>query len=173
MKSFILFAKIVFFLGVFGFILIGCKDNSKNDKATNKTDAYATIQLEDGQTIDLEVKRQKGFLSSPTNFTANMTDYGLVIMLRLDTNDQDIKEKEYENPQADLAIMNVNKDGPLDETYRSYFTNEDGNEGETKLTLTSIAEDHSEGTFRGILYSTNHKKAVIEGKFITKRKKKK
>lgn len=165
-------------LGVLGMLLLSCKDTSEHKGATDQTtktkhksDAYATIHLDDGSTIDLDVRRQSGKVSSSTSLTANLSDYGLIVMLRLKTHDQPIKEKDYTNPEADMTIKNVTKDGPLDEEYRSYYyTDADGNEGSTKITITELSEDHSEGSFSGTLYSKSHRKMTVEGKFNTKKK---
>jgi|GEM_PF-6456472 hypothetical protein len=171
--------RLVMLLGIFGLILVGCKDNSKNKNTTDddsssktetKNDAYATIQMDDGSTIEMKISKQKGGLGSPTKFSANMTDYKLMVMLKL-INSEPIKNKTYKNSGVSLTIASVNKKSALDEMYRSWhFKSADGKEGQAKITFISISKTHAEGTFTGTLYSKSHRKVTIEGKFMTKRK---
>lgn len=173
--------KLLLLLCVSGLILGSCKDNSEKEllgektvstKTENTVEAYVTLHLEGGQTIELNPRRQSGTISS-TRLNVNMSDFGLLLMLRLHDNKEAIEEKEYTDPRADIAIKNIAKDGALEEEYRSYYyESKEGKEGDTRMKITSIGENHAEGTFTGTLYSKSNKKATIEGKFNIKKKKK-
>lgn len=173
--------RLLLLLGIFGLILIGCKDNSKKDESTanntllkteKQNDTYVTVDLDDGSTVEMKVKRQSGNARSPNILNVNMTDYSLLVILRLRSRNTPIEEKGYEDPDADITLKNVKKNGPIDEEYRSYYyKNENGQEGETKITVTYRGENHTEGTFTGTLYSKSHKKAIIRGKFNIQKKK--
>lgn len=155
-------------LGVFGLLLVGCKNNANNE---NSADAHATIQLNDGSPIEFKPTMLMGGMNSPTTIRANMSDMKVTFMLVLKSSkDKPIEEgKVYENSRAQISLVNT-KDKPLDETYRSYhYKSEDGEEGEAKITVTSLGEENSEGTFSGTLYSKSHKKVVVEGKFTNKK----
>lgn len=169
-------------LGIFAFILVGCKDTSKTENGTNntsspktekKTNANATIQLDDGRTIEMKDKRPRGNSNAPSRFTVNISD-DLILMVQLDAYDTNLETKAYDEPTvATLVLTSISHDGPIGkEAYRSYNDNADGKEGEAKITLTSFKNSHAEGTFKGTLYSQNHKKAVVEGAFNTSWKKK-
>lgn len=152
------------------FIFTGCENNSKNG---NKKEVYAHIQLEDGSTIDFKPSMLMGGANSPTTVGANMSDLKSTIMISIRKGENEpIEEgKIYDGISAQISISNTG-DKPLDETYRSYhFKSEDGEEGEAKITVTSLGKNHSEGTFKGTLYSKSHKKIVVEGKFTNKKKK--
>lgn len=169
MKTFQLKFKTLAFLLLFSFIFTGCKNNSKNG---NKKEAYAQIQLDDGSTIDFKPSMFMGGANSSTTVGANMSDLNSTIMLSIRRpDDKPIKEgKVYDGRSAQISISNT-QDGPLDEMYRSYhFKSEDGEEGEAKITVTALGENHSEGTFKGTLYSKSHKKIVVEGKFTNEKK---
>lgn len=167
-------------LGIFAFILTGCKDNSKNENGTDGTlssktetgtGSYAIIHLDDGRDIKLNAKKMIGQEFSTKLPTASLTDYSLLLMLRLDYLENPIEEKSYEVPHANMTLQNVKNDGPLAEVYRTQYKSADGEAGKTTITITSIDDNHSEGTFKGTLYSETHKKAIVEGKFTVKRKK--
>lgn len=170
----------LFLLCIVGLTLTACKDTSEKNLSAEKTDstktknkvkAYVTIHLEDGQTIELNPRRQAGTIN-PTSLNVNISDFGAIVMLRLHDNKEAIEEKDYTDPRADIAIKNVTKDGALEEEYRSYYyESKDGKEGDTQMKITSIGENHAEGTFTGTLYSKSNKKATIEGRFNIDKKK--
>jgi len=174
--------RLVMLLAIFGLILVSCKDNSKNENATDddssskteaKNGAYATVHMDDGSTIEMKLfVKQKGGLGSPTKFSANMTDNNLMVLLNL-TNSEPIKAKTYENSGLKLSVTSLKKKRGLDEMYRSWhFKSTDGKVGDAKVTFTTINKTNAEGTFSGTLYSKSHRKATVEGKFEIKRKKK-
>lgn len=171
--------RLILLLGIFTVIMTGCKDNTKNEngtdeKASSKTEtetgSYAIIHLDDGRDIELNAKSISGQAFSPKLPTASLTDYSLLLMLRLNFLENPVEEKSYDEPYANITLQNVKNDGPLTEVYRTQYKSADGKEGKTTITITSIGDTHSEGTFSGTLYSKNHKKAVIEGKFNIKKK---
>lgn len=170
----------IFLICIASLLLSGCKDTSEKDisaknnvsEKQSAADAYVTIHLEDGRTIELDPRRQSGIINSK-RLNVNLSDYGIIVMLRLHDNNEAVEEKDYTDPRADIAIKNVAKDGALDEEYRSYYyEDQDGNEGKTQINITSFGENHAEGTFTGTLYSKSQKKATVEGKFSIKTKKK-
>ncbi|MDQ7917941.1 hypothetical protein RBU60_10170 [Mesonia sp. MT50] len=184
--------RLMILLGIFGFLLVGCKDNSKTENAADdaslsrtkndtdntsssktkkKTGAYATITFDDGRrTIEMEARSQQGILSLPTKFEGNMTDYKIIVIIEL-KDSEPLQNKIYEKG-AYLSISNMKGKIPLDEKYQSnHNKSEDGKRGHAEIKITSISKTHAEGTFTGTLYSKSHRKATIEGKFITKRKK--
>ena len=166
-------------LVVLSLFLYGCKDNPKNEesKASTNTetivnieegDNYATIHLEDGSTINLKPSSQTGHTNGPSQFTASLTDFEMVVNLQLTSADGPIEEKTYESPEAGITVKIVGENSPLKEEYGSFFyINENGEEGDAILEINTIGENHSEGTFSGTLYSKSGKKATIEGKFKT------
>ncbi|AFL81565.1 hypothetical protein Aeqsu_2102 [Aequorivita sublithincola DSM 14238] len=171
--------RLILLLGIFTIIITGCKNNSKtengtDDTSTSKTEtgngSYAIIHLDDGRDIELDAKTISGKAFSPNLPTASLTDYSLLLLLRLNFLENPVEEKSYDVPYANITLQNVKKDGPLTEVYRTQYKSADGKEGKTTITITSIGDTHSEGTFSGTLYSKNHKKAVIEGKFNIKKK---
>lgn len=147
-----------------GLSFTSCKNDSKNDP---DTEAHAIIHKEDGSSIEFSPKMIVGGVSSPETVTANMSDMKLTFMIALrSSKDEPIEEgKVYDNIKSQISIINTT-DATLDETYRSYyFKSEDGEEGSAKITVTSLGEEHAEGTFSGTLYSKSHKKINIEGSF--------
>lgn len=181
--------RLVLLLGLFTLIMTGCKDTSKNEsvaddtsssktesdtdntsssKTEKKTGAYATIKFDDGRTIEMEARSQKGFLGLPNKFEGNMTDYKVIVMIEL-RDSEPLQNKTYEKG-AFLSISNMQGDIPLEESFGSNNKNEDGKQGDAKIKITSISKTHAEGTFTGTLYSKSHRKATIEGKFVTKSK---
>lgn len=174
---------LILLLGIAILIMTGCKDNTKNEneadtntssKIEKKNDTYAIIHLDDGSEIKMKDKRPSGNSNAPSRLTANISDNGMIIMLKLNTYKTPLEDRVYEDPlEGQIVLTSVSHDGPLGkEAYRSTGTSEDGKEGEVKITLISHGENHSEGTFKGTLYSQNHKQAVVEGKFITNKRKK-
>lgn len=171
--------RLLLVIGLFGILLIACKNESKNETEVNKTlvsknnknaGAQATIQLDDGSTLEMKERKPRGNSNAPSRFTVNITDLdGVIIMLKLDANDTPLEETSYEkSPNATLVLTSTSSVGALgSESYRSYNEDADGNEGEAKITLTSFGNNQAEGNFKGILYSPSHKKASIEGNFST------
>lgn len=175
--------RLLLALGISGLVLLGCKNSSENEneidsksspKIENNDKGYALIQLEDGTSIELKSPKQSGNSNAPSRLTANINKDGLVILLTLDRSDTPLEDKVYEDPlEAQITLTSISNDGPLGkEAYRSFNTDKEGKEGKVKITLLSHGEYHSKGTFEGVLYSGNHKKATIKGKFNTKKKKK-
>lgn len=175
--------RLVLLLGISILIMTGCKDISKNESDTDtntsskiekKNDTYAIIHLDDGREIEMKDKRPSGNSNAPSRLTANISENGMIIMLKLDTYKTPLEDRVYEDPlEGQIVLTSISHDGPLGkEAYRSYNTNEDGKEGKMKITLISHDKNHSEGTFKGTLYSPSHKQAVVEGKFITNKRKK-
>ena len=97
-----------------------------------------------------------------------MTDYKVMVMFDL-KDSEPLQNKTYEKG-AGLSISNMQGDMPLEESFRTGNKSEDGKQGDAKIEITSISETHAEGTFTGTLYSLSHRKATIEGKFVTKNK---
>ena len=172
----------LFILGIFGLVLIGCNDSSKNkieanSKTSSKTESsdvgYIVIQLEDGSSIELKSPKQQGNLSAPSTLSVNMDMDGIVVMLKLNRYKTPLENKVYEDPlEAQITLTSISHNGALGkETYRSFNENKDGEEGKVKVTLISHSENHSEGTFEATLYSQNMKEAAIKGRFKTKKKK--
>lgn len=169
-------------LGIFAFILAGCKDNSKTENGANdtssaktekKSNANATIHLDDGRTIEMKDKRPRGNSNAPSRLTVTLSD-DVILMVQLDAYDTNLENKAYDElTVASIVLTSTSHDGPLGkEAYRSYNENADGKEGDAKITITSFKNNHAEGTFKGTLYSQNHKKAVVEGTFNTSWKEK-
>ncbi|MGO3260391.1 MAG: hypothetical protein ACTIK4_03500 [Mesonia sp.] len=173
--------RLVILLGIFGLLLGGCKDNSENKNATDddsssiteaKNGAYANFHLDDGSTVKMNLSvKQKGGLGEPTNFSAHITDYSkLLVMLKILNSEQPITTKTYEGVQ--LTVTSPKKKVGFDEMYRSWhFKSKDGEEGQSKITFTTINKKHAEGTFSGTLYSKSHRKATVEGEFMIKKEK--
>lgn len=173
---------LLFVIGIFSLVLIGCKNNANNEnEANNKASSivesndgiYVEIQLEDGKNIVLNSPKQRGNLSSPSSLSVNMDKDGIVIMLKLNKYKTPLENKVYDDPlDAQITLTSISHDGPLGkEAYRSFNENENGEEGKVKVNLISHSENHSEGTFEGTLYSQNKKEATIKGKFKTKKEK--
>jgi len=174
--------NILLLAAIFGLILSGCKDNSKTENATDddsssiteaENGAYANFHLDDGSTVEMNLfVKQKGGLGASTNFSAHITDYSkLLVMLKILNSEQPITTKTYEGVQ--LTVTSPKKKVGFDEMYRSWhFKSKDGEEGQSKMTFTTINKTHAVGTFSGTLYSRSHRKATIEGAFNIKREKK-
>ncbi|SHF57582.1 hypothetical protein SAMN05444483_101646 [Salegentibacter echinorum] len=182
---------LVMLLAIFGIILVGCKDISKNEndvdntsssktkngindsastsKTRKKTGTYATINFDDGRTIEMVARSKQGILSLPSKFEANITDYKLIVMIEV-KDSEPLQNKIYEKG-AYLSISNMKSEIPLKESFGSNNTNKDGKRGEAKITFTTINNTRAEGTFSGTLYSKSHRKATIEGEFIIERQK--
>ncbi|WP_313114526.1 hypothetical protein [Aequorivita sediminis] len=176
---------LLFVIGIFSLVLIGCKNNSNNannendadnkasSKVESKDDGYIEIQLEDGKNIVLNSPNQKGKLFAPSSLTVNMDKDGVVVMLKLNKYKRPLENQVYDDPlDAQITLTSISHSGPLGkEAYRSFNENENGEEGKVKINLISHSEDHAEGTFEGTLYSQNKKEAIIKGKFKTKKEK--
>ena len=165
---------------VLSLFLLSCKETPKKEESITTTkvesienkiedgDNYANIKLQDGSTINLKPSSQSGHTNGPSQFTASLTDFEMVVMLQLTATDGPIEKKKYEGPEAGITVKIVGENSPIKEEYGSFFyINDNGEEGDAKIDFSSIGENNSEGTFSGTLYSKSGKKATIEGKFKT------
>lgn len=147
------------------------KENVKTEGTENKNSDgdYAKLELEDGNVIELKSPRQSGGRSLPSRFHLSLSGQGIIVILQLTSTDGPITEKKYGDIGLGITVKNLNG-----EDYRSFFENKDtGEEGEAETTITSIGDKHVNGTFSGTLFSKSGKKATIEGKFATVKKKEK
>lgn len=110
--------RLILLLGIFTIIITGCKNNSKtengtDDTSTSKTEtgngSYAIIHLDDGRDIELDAKTISGKAFSPNLPTASLTDYSLLLLLRLNFLENPVEEKSYDVPYANITLQNVKK----------------------------------------------------------------
>jgi hypothetical protein len=128
----------------------------------DKPSGTATITLNDGEELDFETTFTTNASLMDRKFAIGLSNSlnGMLIYIMIMSNETLAPGTH----DGYISVKQIGNSNTIDETYNSHYYKgtETNNEGNSKLTITSMEDDSVQGTFSGILYSETGKKLSIK-----------